>query len=254
MIKTLIIIIFNLAVCLGIGRATSTNELKDFENQLLYLRTISDSLRKTDVAYYSDLIGQINDQFASLLSEKTSNELMEYPFTNLQKSGVNIINSRDSAVRVFSWNVLGGTQHNYYNIIFYKTNNQVFSFVYKPDDTDVTYNYNSIYVLTDNTKQVNYILSGQNNLSTLVISQQLKAIYFNGEQIVDTSIFDTQDGQSNILTVSCDLRCSDISDTILNFIIFNEKSKTLKIPSVKENCCNSNYKTYTYNGKYFKLQ
>ena len=235
---------------------------KEIERDLkqAYQKILSARFEEDD--YYFEKVDSLNVKFRDMLSEYTSlyPETLVYPFDSLKESKIDIVNSEDGLLRIYSWDTwAGGTFHFFENVFQYRSEGKVFSKVYFdiPSNDQVIYIpfYSQIFSLK--TKNKIYYLAINNGIySAKDASQSIQIFAIENNEINDrVELIQTKEGMVNSIGVMFDFfSIVNRQERPFQLIKYDPKSKIIYIPIVLDDGkVTDQYNVYQFNGKYFEL-
>lgn len=231
----------------------------ELDLQKSYQDILDDRFKDDTIAWNQlELHGKIFREKLSDYSRKYPSTLT-YPFDSLRKKNIDIVSSRDKMFRIYSWDTwLGGTMHDFENIIQYKFGDKVYSKVYNDTVTDGEGEYipfySEIFTLKANNKT--YYLGINNGIySTKDASQSIKLFCIENDKLNDNvKLIKTKKGLVNSINVYFDFfSVVDRPERPLRLIKYDEKNMIIYIPIVLENGKVTNrFILYKFTGKYFE--
>lgn len=233
----------------------SQDELVGQEKELVFLYETMNSLTSLGKPEYLDVVGELNGYFINVIEEMTQSEQgMEYEFTELKKRGINISVSGDKLLRVITWAVPGGTQHNYNSVIQYRQDMGTTPYFTLLESAGTSYEYDTIYVIRAKSRPV-YVLSGTTNLSTTIIGQHLLAFSIEDGFSVENIFKNSKGERSNELAMFFDIGCSDLPDGEFPRPVIDEESGSMLIPAVELECLTGEVIRYRFdNGSFNRVK
>jgi hypothetical protein len=209
---------------------------------------------------YDNMVNLLCGQFDSMLNQMLIEDKdMNYAFSKLQAQegqllGTHIVYSADSLLRVFSWELPGGTQHIYGNAIQYKDANssvRSFSFENNSDSNNTGYDYDIVYTLKEKDKII-YILSGSTKGQSHYPIYGLTAVGVQNELVPKNIFEDKQGNATNEISVGYDIGCSyeNFTDSE-NFPrpTIDEKGKIMNFLEIKADCFTGKLIKYKFDDK-----
>lgn len=232
-------------------------ELQKIENRLVYyFDKVNyfrfDSLGQLEVNSTDSIENYNYFLLMEFVNALKLDERMEFQFRKL-KSFMKILGSADKKLRVFSWNtMMGGTEEWYNAVLQYRTDSGC-KIKYK-NWRDSSQEYFSFPIYKDlftfpTLRDTLYLAIYHYKMMNTLLAQGVCAFKVeNGELYDDERIFNTGKRKMN----SIDFEYNSNSTNTMNLILFDEKSKTIKVPVVtKEGKVTSKYLNYSWDGQFF---
>ncbi len=206
-----------------------------------------------------DSLFSVNEEFENKFTDYVSKHpfTIKCPFDSLVSAGVEVVNSTDKLLRIYSWDTdLGGQQHNVYNIFQYKTGPETVDLMYNVPETSysVPADGNEIYDFTVNDKTY-YLI---HYISGVGINDHFEGVMIyaieKGKLNTDVKLIKTKSGLHSHLNWHYTYAGSDDSSSASDSVeVFNPKTKTITIPLIDENDHVTDKSiTYKFTDQYFE--
>ena len=189
--------------------------------QILSIKGIENDLHET---YQKILYNRFGDKLSNdsienynhLFREKLIKYTSKYPqtFTHKfdilrKKDNIDIVNSEDSLLRIYSWNTwLGGTMYDFHNVFQYKSGTKIYSKVYYDTSDFANGNYIPFYsqIFLLRSKDITYYLLIYNGIySSSDVSQSIKVVTIENNSINDSvKLIKTKEGLVNSISFEFD--------------------------------------------------
>jgi hypothetical protein len=203
-----------------------------------------------------DSLSKANNVFGKKLKDYTTRypSTIIYPFNSLIKEHLDISSSIDGLFRIYSWDTyLGGTEHDFRNVLQYKSNSKTNSILeldtsYKNDDNYVFY-YSKIYTYKRNNKT--YYLGVYNGIfSSHDLGEGIRVFSINNGKLANEKLIKTQSGLHNELSYYWDYFSAKAKK---GDITFDPLTGAISLPVVVENGKVTNKRIlYKFTGQYFE--
>ncbi len=208
----------------------------------------------------SEKLEKENEIFKKKLLKYTKRAAtLEHGFKELGEY-VNVVTSKDGRFRIYSWDTeQGGTMHFYKNVFQYRgKNGKVYS--KSPDwgETDPGGFFTAIFQVKTKTETI-YLARFSAILMTSLSYQSIDLFKIENKSLNDKiKLFKTKTGLQNYIGFEYNFfSVVDRPERPIKLILFDEKTKTVKIPVVIKKNENDygdvtdKFINYTFNGKYF---
>lgn len=233
-----------------------TMTLKEIDNNL------SEAYSKIFPFYYHNQDSL--EFYSSLFSSKIIYNIKKYPstlnysFQTLNKN-CEIVTSKNGLFRIYSWDTwLGGTMHDFKNIVQYKSGDKVYTQIFNDTTTngegDYIPYYSEIYSLFVNNKTY-YLAIGNGIYSSKDISQSIKVFTIENNSLNDTvKLIKTKSGIVNSINVFFDFfSVVGHEERPIRLIKYDSKKKIIFIPIVLEDGkLTDNFILYQFARLYFE--
>lgn len=248
-------------IFLTIKLLSQTMTVEQIENDLhnTYQKIVSFRNVSKDVAW--DSLEIENTIFRNKLGQYTSKYplTLSYEFDSLRKDNIDIIDSEDKILRIYSWDTwFGGTMYDFGNVFQFRSGNKVYSRIaYDTTSGEGEYIpfYSEIFTLKANNHT--YYLAVFNGIySTIDASQSIKIFTIENNNLIDSvKLIKTKNGLINSIEVSFDFfSVVDRPERPLRLIKYDKEKKIIYIPIVYENGkVTDRYILYEFTGKYFEF-
>jgi hypothetical protein len=183
---------------------------------------------------------------------------LSYEFDSLRKDNIDIIDSEDKLLRIYSWDTrLGGTMYDFGNVFQYRSDNKVYSKIaYDTTSGEGEYIpfYSEIFTLKANNHT--YYLAVYNGIySSKDASQSIRIFTIENSNLINSvKLIKTKNGPINSIDVSFDFfSVVDRPERPLRLIKYDKEKKIVYIPIVYENGkVTDRYILYEFTGQYFE--
>jgi hypothetical protein len=252
-LKSIIIMIW---FCTVSNAFAQTMTLKEIDKNL------SEAYSKIFPFYYGNQDSL--EFYSSLFSSKMISNIkkypstLNYPFQTLKKD-CEIVTSKNGLFRIYSWDTwLGGTMHDFKNIVQYKSGDKVYTKIFNDTTTngegDYIPYYSDIYSLFVNNKTY-YLAIGNGMYSTKDVSQSIKIFTIENNSLNDTvKLIKTKSGITNSIDIIFDFfKVVDHEERPVRLIKYDSEKKIIFIPIVLEDGkLTDKFILYQFTGLYFK--
>lgn len=235
------------------------SHLKEEELQLQKIYQKITGYRSSDSEIPFDSLETENKKFeTAFLNCLTKNpESIRYPFDSLKKENINIVISRDSLFRIYSWDTSeGGTMVDFVNIFQFQSGNNVQAKIVEETGSEDDYIpfYSEIFTLKNGSKT--YYLAVSNGIYSSKDASQSIAVFSieNNQLKKETKLFKTKEGFKDALQIDFDFfSVVDRPERPLQLIKYDDQKKQISLPVVtEEGKVTNEFTIYTFTGQYFE--
>lgn len=211
-----------------------------------------------DIVKANDSLGKANDVFASKLKRYTDKfpSMITYPFTSLEKSGLDILTSSDGLFRIYAWDTwTGGTMHNFENVLQYRSGVKSVAIIdtAKKED-DYVYSYEDIYTFKAGDKTY-YLATYLGVYSSKDSGRGIRVFAIeDGKLKDDVKLIKTSSGMHNHLYYDYNFfSVVDIPYEKRPTITFDKATNTISLPLVDGNHnVTKKFIRYKFTSQYFE--
>lgn len=231
----------------------------DVEKKLLGLFKNLHNLIKSDAYERDEKMERLNKKLFDKILYSTSHypETINFSFHKIREKCVQILDSEDSNVRLYSWDTyLGGTMGVYGNIVQYKSEDTVFS---EPlSNSFIFSNYDNFFCKSiftfDTLGNTYYLIVKTSKYSSKDAAESVTAYTIEKGKLIKVKLFRSKKGIAHTVNLYYNFySVVNRKERPIRLIKFNKKRKVLSLPIINKNDSVTKKYTHTaFNGQFFE--